>query len=245
MTMSELLTTIKMNLGIYVIPLPFDDNMLVEVIKSNTLRVFSNMYPHKITMDIPLSDCEKINETFQESTYRMPEYFSNMKVTSIFEIDCTKSLYDSAFYNGMYGNPFNVVNSSDMYGGLMMGQANYDLMSYAAPPFTFKYEYPNILTLYNMSTFTDKIRITFGYQHPENLSTIKPTMEDSFLELATLDLKVFLYNNLKYYDQTNTAIAQLNLMLDNWSNAESERKDFVEKMTDELNFSLINQFNVI
>ena len=52
-------------------------------------------------------------------------------------------------------------------------------------------------------------------------------MEDSFYELVKLDIKTFLYNNIQ------TSFATLNLMIDDWSCAEQERRDLVEIWTDE------------
>lgn len=244
MTMSELLTNIKMSLGIYVLKLPFDnaDEMLVNVIKQKTLRSFSNLYPTRRRVPIDADDLELIYENIHESKYKLPsDYFGKMKISNIYSVTPINSFYADNFRS----SSLLMDQGYDLFQDVMLAQVGFDLASTIAPPFTFKFEYPNMLTLYNMTTCYNKLLIEIGFQHPDNLSTIKPTMEDSFIQLATLDVKSFLYNNLKYYDGLETAYARLNLLIDNWSNAEQEAQEFRDRMAEDMNLDVVEQVQVI
>lgn len=76
MNLSELLTMIKMDIGIYMVPLPFEnpDNVLYDVIKLKSLRTFSNLFPHKIEFVMDLKDLEVVRETYDEKTFNYQNY---------------------------------------------------------------------------------------------------------------------------------------------------------------------------
>lgn len=69
-------------------------------------------------------------------------------------------------------------------------------------------------------------------EHDDTLASIKPSTEESFYELALLDTKVNLYSNMKYYTELQSAYGTINLRIDDWANAESERKDLLNTWGD-------------
>jgi hypothetical protein len=83
-----------------------------------------------------------------------------------------------------------------------------------------------------MSSMYGEIDIEFAVEHTENLSSIPPTAFESFHELAELDIKIFLYNTLKHYNEIQTAYGTISLKIDDWANAEQDRKDLIEKWRD-------------
>jgi len=247
LNMSSLLKRIKMDLGIYSIPLPFDntDEMLADVIIEKTLRSFDVILPAVKTIEIDLKELETTYEDFQKKTYILPEFFEHLGIINIYSLDPVSAVYNANFYQGISPSTYFFNNSSSLYNEMMLGQVGYDLISQAAPAFTFEFEYPNILTIYNLNSYSDRIRVKFGYQHPANLSTIKETSQDAFIELAKLDIKAFLYNNLKYYDNISTAFANLNLMLDQWADAESQRAELYREYSEETALNTVEQFIII
>ena len=112
---------------------------------------------------------------------------------------------------------------------MMMTQANANLASVAAPPITFKFEPPNVLYLYNVATAYGKMDLELALMHSDNLSTITQTSWESFYELALLDIKRFLFGMMKHYTDLQTAYGSFNLKIDDWSNAESERKEWIDR----------------
>ena len=67
-------------------------------------------------------------------------------------------------------------------------------------------------------------------EHPANLMTISPTMMETFESLAQCDVAIFLYQQLKYFDDFDTTYAQLQLKLDTLQSWADRREDLVNKL---------------
>jgi hypothetical protein len=225
---SNLLTQIKVDLGIYGLALPFDnpDQEMTELIKSRTLVSFSNFFPDVQHVSLDLKDLQLIKGLYQESIYVIPAIFGKRELLGIRKVYPRSLLISSGYYA-----PY-IDSSPDLYEAMMMTQANSDLMSSIAPPFTFKFQAPNLMFLYNISTLYGVVDIDFHITHSENLSTIKTTSYDAFYDLAILDVKNFLYGALKHFKNIQTAYGTITLEIDDWANAATDRKDMIEKWRD-------------
>jgi hypothetical protein len=228
MNLSELFTSIKMDLGLYGIALPFPDEnqILHNTIKLKTIKTFSQFYPHVMRLDINLDDFNCIKSHYNESIYEIPDVFAGRRIMYIRKIDQKNKLLGNGYVNPVLDD------SMDMYNSLMLGQAAANLTSAAVPPFTFKYIEPNLLYLYNMTTMANELTIEFALEHFDNLVSIPATAWQSFYDLALLDIKDFLYGVLKHYDQLQTAYGTITLKIDDWQQAASDRKDLIEKWRD-------------
>lgn len=242
MNTSQLLTSIKMDLGIYGLRLPFDnpDKAMMDVIKLKTIKTFSAFYPQILTVDINLNkDVECIKQEYTESVYSLPhDLFGEREIMYIRNIQLKNKLLGNGFISPVFDGTI------DTYNMMMMTQANANLASVAAPAITFKFEPPNIMRLYNVATAYGELTVEFGVEHAENLSTIPQTAWESFYELALLDIKRFLYNTMKHYNELQTAYGTVNLRIDDWSNAESDRKEVIERMKDTYHLE-VEQFFII
>lgn len=229
MNASQLLTSIKMDLGIYGLRLPFDngDKALMDVIQLKSLKTFSVFYPQVKLISVDLAkDLQTIKSEYTESRYVLPDVYPGREILYIRRIEPKSKLLGNGFISPTFDG------SIETYNMLMMTQANANLASVAAPPITFKFEPPNIMYLYNMATAYGMIDIELAFEHAENLSTIPQTAWESFYELTLLDVKRFLYNTMKHYTELQTAYGNINLRIDEWSNAESDRKELIEKWRD-------------
>ena len=65
--------------------------------------------------------------------------------------------------------------------------------------------------------------------HDKNLVSISPTMEESFRELAILDVKDALYQTMKHYTNINTVFGNVDLKLDEWQQAAGDRKQLLDE----------------
>ena len=54
-------------------------------------------------------------------------------------------------------------------------------------------------------------------------------MEESFFELANLDIQNMLYKTMKHYTDISSAYGNISLKLDEWQNAKSEREQLVNQ----------------
>lgn len=225
---SELLTSIKMDLGIHGLKLPFEnpDKEILNVLRKRTLKTFSTYLPQIQTISLDLAkDLECIKEEYTESIYILPDLFDReiLYVRNIF-------LKTKLLGNGFIAPVFD--GSIDTYNSMMLTQTSANLASVAAPAITFKFDPPNKLTLYNIATAYGMIDIELALEHADNFATISQTSWDSFYELALLDVKRFLYGIMKHYTELSSAYGTVNLKIDDWQNAESERKDLIERWKD-------------
>lgn len=232
---SDLLTRIKMDLGIYALKLPFEnpDKALMDVIRLKTLKVFSIYQPFVTEISVDLErELEAIKTDYTESCYILPDL--GQEYVSVRAVKPKSKLLGGGYVTPVFDGSINTYNA------LMMTQANADLASIAAPPITFKFEAPNKLYLYNFATMYGKMDLVVGLTHAENLSTIPFTASESFYDLAFLDIKQFLYNALKHYRELQSAYGTVSLQIDDWSNAESERRDLIEKWRDTYHLDTTN-----
>ena len=79
--------------------------------------------------------------------------------------------------------------------------------------------------------FPDKCWIRFVVKCEHDLSgeTIQESQVESFMQLAELDLKRFLYNSLKNMTSVGSGFKDIQLKIDDWASAESERNALIEK----------------
>ena len=72
--------------------------------------------------------------------------------------------------------------------------------------------------------------VEVGFKHEEGLSSIPDLSQDKFEELAALDCKKALYNLCKANKTIASAFGQINIDIDDWANADQERKEFVREI---------------
>lgn len=224
---SELLTMIKMDLGIYSLRLPFEDpdKALLEVIQLKSLKTFSIYAPDIIKVKVDLRKLKKIKDSYEESCYIIPHVYKDREIIYV------KNVSPRIHNIGPHFSPM-FQNTYESYQSLMLNSAYADLTSTAEPPFTFHFEPPNKLYLYNLVTSNSEVEIEYALSHASNFSTITSTKWQSFYDLALLDVKKFLYNTMKHYSELQSAFGTINLKIDDWSNAESERNDLINTWKD-------------
>lgn len=229
MNLSDLMTSIKMDLGIYGLALPFKegDKVLFDVLKLKTNKMFSIFCPYKLQVMLNLHDLKCIRQDYVESIYLLPQgLFGDRKLLYVDNVTPKQNLLGSGYINPIFDG------SVEMYNSLILTQANANLISMAAPPITFKYIKPNRVHLYNTATIYGEMYFDLAYEHSDNLQTIPDTAYDSFYDLAVLDEKCFLYNTLKHYNNIQTAFGEISMHIDDWADAAGERKDLLEHWRD-------------
>lgn len=227
MNMSRLVTRIKLKLGLNVITAPFDVNQLIQdVIKIETLPVFSLYAPLRETFHVKLNEMKQLEKGPDYVQVLLPEFRSNpiIAVEDVSYDDNTLSDYTSCGYCCPY-------RFDTLWKTLVSANAGMNLVRGMLPSVTFKYDHPRKLTVYN-AYITRRLSISLAMEHDETLASIKPTTEESLYELALLDVKVNLYSNMKHYTELQSAYGTINLKIDDWSNAEGERKELLNTWGD-------------
>lgn len=228
MNMSNVITRIKLSLGLMAIATPFEniDDTIQTILDEITIPDFSIYNPCKDSITIKTNDLERIEKTDQYSTYLLPE-FKARKLLYVFDVR-----YDDTCLSGLgyYGGGMPLINGNTI-NQVMLANAGANLINTMMPKMTFKFEHPRKLYLYNMYS-SSTIVLDLGFEHDHSLASIPETCRDSFMQLATLDVKTNLYPTLKMYSELNTALGNINLKLDEWANAESTREELINKWSD-------------
>lgn len=225
MNISQLITRIKINCGIYSIALPFDnaDEAIKDVIQNITLRTFSTLCPCYETVRFDLHSLERLEKNANYEVYLLPDIFSERELLFVKSAD-----YDESDISGIgyWGGGIPLLQGN-MLRQSMLTNAGLNLTNKIIPRVTFKYEHPRKITLYNVLS-SCKIVLTLALSHDKNLTSITPTMEESFFKLAVLDVKDMLYQTLKHYNDIQTAYGNINLRLDDWAQAAADRKQLLD-----------------
>lgn len=238
---AELLTDIKMDMGIYCIQLPLSDLDLYKyVIVKKTLPTYSvyNPWRYPITIDlehIRINDRQCAEDGRVESNmYRIPPVVDSMR--NDIRILGIESLYPCQYVNGMYLTPS--YSTIEAYQALAIGQGLADLSSTMIPPLTFEFLPPNRFRIYNTIIYNNRVDMVLQLTHTPELYSIPETSRESFYELALLDVKMFVYNNLKYFNGMETAIGRLDLKIDQWESAEQDRKELLNEWSNTYHMDL-------
>lgn len=225
MNISELLTSIKMDLGLVGLSLPIGDKELLDVIKLKSLRTFSTYFPRIVTVHLKTRELEKLKDSYEESVFVLPDAFGG-PIIGLRDLE----VVDHSTIGTPYMSNLDLYHDFGFYGDIMMAQAEADLASLVTPSFTYKFEEPNIIRLFNAYQPTDcALRLELKLMHLDNLSSIKTSLFEAFYDLALVDIKRFLYNILKHYENIETAYGSINLRIDEWSSAEADRKDLLNR----------------
>lgn len=226
---SDFLTSIKIDLGIYGLTLPFPnpDDVIMETIRLKTIPTFSVFVPHRVRLDLDVSRMNKLKSNYEESIYELPlDLFDERRILSVLNVRPRNKLLGSTYFSPTY------VDSVNLYESAMSSQVGADLFSGIVPPFMFKFEDPNLLYLYNTNTMANELTIDFAVEHMPNMVTIKNTTWHTFMELAILDIKKVLYGALKHHRELQSAYGTVTLKIDDWENADNERKELIEHWKD-------------
>lgn len=228
MNLSTIVTRIKLKLGLMAIATPFEniDQTITDIITDITIPVFSIYEPYKESITIHTHDLELEDKADYYERYLLPE-FRTRKLLYVFDVK-----YDTGSLNGLgyYGGGMPMMQGN-LINQMMLANAGASLMNQMIPKLTFDFQPPRTLTIYNIFA-SSKIVIDFGFEHDKSMASIPETCRESFVELALLDVKENLYPTLKMYNELQTSIGNVNLRLDDWQNAEADRKELLNRWDD-------------
>lgn len=230
--MTKLINKINIRLGLESINLPeqFSKNKWAEkIIIPDTLETFSRYYPYKITYKIT-----KDHPIKNGWIYIDEEFVDNYNILGIKDINWETFGNTSNFYSGIGTIDSITLTSNYSFEDLLSVSMATNYNSLFSNGLFPEFEPPNRfrLTGFYDNDITKKIGefyIDLLVQHP-NLATIPPTMMEIFENLAICDVAGYLYNNLKYYDDLETAYATLNLRLDTLQDKANQREEIISRI---------------
>ena len=227
MNISTVVTRIKLKLGLLAIATPIEnlDETILDIINNITLPVFSIYLPLREKIVLHTMNLDLLEKTAEYEKYLLPD-FRTRKLLYVFDV-----YYDSSMLSGLGSYGAMPMLQGDIISQLLISNAAKNVGNLFVPKITFHYEHPRTLYLYNMYS-SSKVVLELGFQHDKSLASIPDTASESFMELALLDVKENLYPTVKQYTEIQTAVGNINFKLDGWENAESDRKELLNKWDD-------------
>lgn len=237
----HLMKQLKLRLGIYGLKLPMSDSEIYEeVILGSTLGEFS-MYNADVKtvmldteedFDKEYKDPMRQNNTFygvnrRSMVLRLPKLHDR----DIMTIASCNPYID---YGGITSNAY--METMESFQSLALTQEAANLSTTMAPPFTFEFIPPDKIRIFNFYSYGTKLACEIHYVHHKELYTIPMSARESFFKLALFDMKIFIYNNLRQYMNIETAHGKVDLKIDEWSSAESDKASMLEKWDDTYHF---------
>lgn len=227
-------------MGLDVLGLESKYQQLVKLIETKTLTTFSQYVPALFITYLDLEDRSLVIRDDHASVgveYVLSDPVLDkfhLPILGIEKIDYnhvgdTNDPYDpnsSAYYES-------IINSRQgltLEGVLMGAEYTYNTtLTNFAYPWNRYYELrgPHTLYLRNYAA-GGTAEITVKTRYP-NVASIPEEYRETFIELAILDCRIYLWNNLKYLEDIVTPSGNLSLRFD-WSSKEDDRKDFLREL---------------
>ena len=241
MNMSRAITHLKMQLGLYNISLPFKDditerpvpveNVIRDVLVNVTIPIYSQYVPWVREGSQNIATLTQVEG--EKGIYLLPGFLTSTPV--MYVIDVSMPMMNT---RGTYGDiaPAYGINRSTQ--GVITSQAYMMVAGQMRVEPTFEYLGENRIKLYGFP----KTEVVFkvACEHEPNGETILPSCYESFMQLATLDLKMFLYNTLKLYDGIPSAFGNVQLKTEEFQSADAERTALLNQWTDVFHLDLDN-----
>ena len=226
MNLSNLVTRIKVKCGIYSMAIPFEnpDEAIVDIIQNITLRTFSQYCPYFEKFRFDLNTLERLERNANYEIYLLPDIFNEREIMFIRDIKYDEADITAVSY---WGGGIPLLNGN-MVNQAMLSNAGKTLANRMIPKINFDYSHPRKVTIYNIFA-SCKLVFDIALMHDRNLATITPTMEESFYNLAVLDVEDMLYQSMKHYTEINSVYGNINLKMDDWAQAASERKQLLDE----------------
>ena len=235
-----LLNKIERKLGLSILlphlPEQLSKEHWIEIIKEDTLVTFSRFFPNKFKMVVTDATCyKKEDEQGVLWYYVKDEIMQGSKLLGIKDIDWTDFSNNNSAIGASSSTGYFYPNIGCPVGTFLdiVGlQGIADINSLYNRGIYIEFKYPNRFCLRgigNLNYDLNSFSVILLVQH-ENLSTISPTMMETVEKLATSDVANFLYQNLKYFDNLESAYVNIDLkmqQLEEWAN---KRDSIVEEL---------------
>lgn len=233
MNISKAISHIKMQLGLYNITLPFKDettghpipteNVIRDVLTTVTIPIYSEFSPWIREGTIGLDKLKVVDK--QAGVYMLPAFLT---ITPVKYVSSVSLPYHNT--RGTYGDISPAYGINRSVQGVATAQAYMMVAGQMRSEPTFEYLGENQIRLYGYPRVPLSFKV--ACEHDPNGESIPDSCYDSFMELAILDVKQFLYNTLKLYDGIPTAFGNINLKTDDYQGAEAERNSLLDKWRD-------------
>ena len=117
----------------------------------------------------------------------------------------------------------------ESYQALAVAQGAANLASIIEPPVITEFIEPNRFRLSTGYYYRDRVILTLEISYSAEAFDIPRKYRKAFSKLALLDTQIFLYETLKFEENTPTAFADMQIFVNRWEGASNERQELLNK----------------
>lgn len=236
MNMSEVINDIKLANGLNTIALPFNKptEVVIKEVLQTSIRTFSRYKPNVKEGFEPRKSLKSPDEQAEKSgIYILPPHYTTTPVQyADAYMASDKYKYGEVTSNAFtVGSPFIGFGSyypQDILNAVNTGVAINKYAGVTSTQPSSKWLGFNKIQLFDFPKDC-YIHFVVKCNHDSNGETIPESCVESFMQLATLDVQIMLYNNLKNMNNVGSAFKEIQLKIDDWANAAADRKALLEK----------------
>lgn len=209
---TKIIRYIEKNLGYKFTELELTPEDILEDLRTYTLKTYSKYFPYITSVNI--KDANKVDDKCNKMCLN----------TEGLEIMSINRLITG---NMEYIDPSIVTRPSfqpDMFSSI----ASMDMYSMVRNPITFRFYPPDVMEVYPAVLGMANACIYVNCVHPEHFGTIPANMEEQFLKLALLDVKMSLYQIRHRFSSLETPYGSIELFIDDLQEAESKKDELIE-----------------
>lgn len=236
MNISDVINDIKLVCGLNTIALPFDkpvESVIQEILKVS-IRTFSRFKPHIKEGYEMLKNLRYTDEiSKRRGIYILP---GSLTTTPVQDASATV-VSDVITDENVNGNAFTVVSPfvgfgsyypQDIMNAVSTGAAINKYLGLTSRQGTSKWLGFNKIQLFDFPQDAC-IRFIVRCEHDLTGETIPESCVESFMQLAILDVQRTLYNQIKNMNNVGSAFKEIQIKIDDWSSAESNRNALVKE----------------
>lgn len=226
---------------------------MMEILKEETLPSLDIVYPRLYRTTFGINHLVQINDQTELTSrgldsryiaYRIPSFLTEgLDIVSIKSCVPSTALdignsgdtfprENFGLWQWSGGGNFGRYSSANLYEAASYAQLNYvdrQLAGQFTSAFRYYFYPPNILMiLASYASSKLSLTCTFCLKNDENLVSIEDTAYEGVKKLFILDLKKSIYNQYGLFSNVDTPYGTIELKIDEWSSASSERNELYD-----------------
>lgn len=215
-TMSDVINHAKAKLGVLTHQLELDDNMLIQAIRTRTLKTLSVYFPYMENIVVDLQ-AAKVPDSYDSSTFFI-ESKTGAIILGVNRVLPTSVTSYSSEFPGMRRTTTHSVNE--------YLAADFEALS--TVPYTVVFLPPNKINIQPIPASYGNMVVEVRTEHLD-FSTLNPNLYEYIMKLAEADIKLDILANRSYFSNLSTPFGDIELNLSKLEDAESIRQEVIEK----------------
>lgn len=221
-----------------------------KIFRLKTLPSINRLYPVILRKVINRDQLVYMGEDSGYVAYRIPSDIVNgLPIQSIKSLYCGTGISEGNLtggyqggYNGYIGNSmrlagypnrFGRYSSANLYETVVnanLAYADLQLLGSVAEAPIPRFEQPNIMWINKSYAKAFSFNITFCLDNDTNIITLDSKAYEAIKRLFIFDLKATIYDEYSTWSNLDTTLGTIDLKIDDWSGAESERFDYFNEL---------------